>query len=111
MRRPKVDLSGCTVFLLKAEPKANRLTGEVQRDANGVEKSTADVYISDEAAGESGMVRITVPGTAVLEIPQGTLVRLIGCRVMHWDTNGRSGLAWSAEAVEPATQRPERSAA
>ena len=104
MRRPKIDLTGCTVLGLEAAPKvANRQTGEVATDAEGRPKWAVTVFLSDPTTDDSGSVRVTVPSASPIEVIAGQPVKLVNPRVMHWEANGRSGMAWSAEAVEPAS--------
>ena len=105
MRRPKVDLSGCTVLALTAAPKlANRQTGEVATNADGVPKYGVDLFIADPETEDSGTVKVTIASATPINVTPGTPVTVSNPRVMHWDANGRSGMAWSADAI--ATARP-----
>ena len=101
MRRPKVDLAGCTVIGLEAVPKiANRQTGEVAIDAEGRTKWAVSAFVSDPASEDSGAVRVTVPSSVPITITPGQPLTLINPRVMHWETGGRSGMSWSADGIE-----------
>lgn len=106
MRRPKVDLSGCTVLALQAAPRiADRKTGEVATTADGVTKWSVDLFVTDpEAPSEAGSIKVTVPSASGIEVKPGQPVRLVNPRVMHWETGGRSGMAWSADGIEPVMQ-------
>lgn len=101
MRRPKIDLSGVTTLALEAAPKVkNMQTGEIAVDEQGRTRYAVAVFMSDPATNDSGMVKVTVPSASPIEVTPGTPVRLVNPRVMHWDNNGRSGMAWSADGVE-----------
>lgn len=103
MRRPKVDLTGVAVIALEAKPKiANRQTGEVATDAEGRTKWAVSVFVSDPGSEDSGAVKVTVPSASPLSVTPGQPLTLINPRVMHWETNGRSGMAWSADGIEQA---------
>lgn len=101
MRRPKLDLSGCTVIGLEANAKvANRQTGEVATDSEGRTKWAVSVFVSEPGTGDSGAVKVTVPSSVPIEVTPGQPLTLVNPRAMYWETGGRSGMSWSADAVE-----------
>ncbi|SMY00839.1 hypothetical protein BSP109_03239 [Brevibacterium sp. Mu109] len=103
MRRPKVDLTGCTVVGLEATPKvADRTTGELATDADGRTKWSVSVFVSDPATKDSGAVKVTVPSSTPIALSAGDPLVLVNPRVLHWEVGNRSGMAWSADAVESA---------
>lgn len=100
MRRPKLDLSGCMIVALEARQKvANRKTGEIALDAEGRPKWAVTCFVSDPQSEDAGAVRVTVPSVTPIEVQPGQPIELVNPRAMHWETGGRSGMAWSAEAI------------
>ncbi|WP_158716346.1 hypothetical protein [Blastococcus sp. Marseille-P5729] len=100
MRRPPIDTSGLEIVGLACSPKIkDRQTGEIATDASGVPKHAVDAYIRDPRTDDAGMVRITVATSDPPAIAPGQPLRVSGLRVMHWETGGRAGMAWSADEV------------
>jgi hypothetical protein len=58
------------------------------------------VALSD---GEAEIIRVAVPGDP--KVSQGEMVRIDGMTAQAWEMDGRSGMAFRATAIEPATSR------
>ena len=101
------DLRAVTV-----EPRLDS-DGEQRRDRDGRPLFNVQLAVMVESFGKSSLesIVLTVPastdGKAPLEgLQPYTPVRVQGMRVKPWEFNGRSGLAFSAEAIQPA--QPQR---
>jgi hypothetical protein len=53
--------------------------------------------------GEAEIIRVAVPGDP--SVSQGVMVRVEGMTAQAWEMDGRSGMAFRATAVQPATSR------
>src|SRR5215208_5080977 len=53
--------------------------------------------------GEAEIIRVAVPGDP--NVSQGEMVRVDGMTAQAWEMDGRSGMAFRATAIQPASSR------
>ena len=53
--------------------------------------------------GEAEIIRVAVPGDP--NVSQGEMVRVEGMTAQAWEMDGRSGMAFRATAIQPASSR------
>lgn len=114
MRNIPVSLEGFTLLTGEAptvkmvEEKGKPPVAAVDR-RTGETLYTVSLMVISPVDGATGrrpkptVITVTLecdPGDAVTE---GMRVELIDPRVSHWENEGRSGLAWRAQAVVPAS--------
>lgn len=97
-----VDLAAYTAMVLGVEAKlVNRQTGEIAKTAAGLTKWTYATYMVERDSGVGDLVKVTIPSAQTPQVQTGTLVVFKNLRVRYWAQNGRSGLAWVADGIEP----------
>lgn len=58
--------------------------------------------------GEAEIIRVAVPGDP--NLAQGEMVRVAGMTAQAWEMEGRTGMAFRAQAIEPVGGRAKAAA-
>ncbi|WP_248965423.1 SCO3933 family regulatory protein [Sphaerisporangium perillae] len=106
MRNIPVDLSGLS-FTVTGEPEpklADRATGEVKKNVEGVDLYTIALLPKPNDDRRNPVISVTFPSATFPDIPEGVKVRPVGLCAFYWTMNGRSGLGFRAEAIRPAAE-------
>ncbi len=97
-----VDQSAYMATALAVEPKLiSRQTGEIAKTADGLAKWVIAAFLVENETGRGDLVKVTIPSAQSPQIQMGAPVRFKNLRVRYWAQNGRSGLAWGADGIEP----------
>lgn len=103
MRTIPVDTRGMTTLVGGAIQPANGNDGNQRRDQNGRPLFQVPVVIVSESAN-ADTVTVRVPGP-VAQLPPLTPVSFVGLIARPWSMEGRSGVSFSAEAMQPVSAK------
>jgi hypothetical protein len=104
MRSIPVNVEAFAGFVCVALPEprvANQQTGEVRKDRTSGEVLYS-VGVCAIRGRDSSVIQVSVAGEP-RGLSVGAPVRLVDLEASSWDIDGRSGVAWRAASVVPAT--------
>lgn len=99
MKTIPVDTSRITALVGGAIEAATTPTGEVRRDRDGKPLFNVPIVVVVEG-GSPDTLAVRVPGP-MRELAPLTPVQLVGLVARPWQMEGRSGVSYSAAAVQP----------
>lgn len=105
----RVDTTGMRFFCVKtAEPAIDFQTKRPKATRDGEPIFEVQVVaLGDD--GESGLLTLRLIGEQPRKLAEGTPLRVAGLVAVPWEIDGRSGITYRAEQVQPADGAPAAS--
>jgi hypothetical protein len=103
----RIDTSELT-FIVSTPPRPVTRFGsdEIRLSKDGQQIHAVELIVLSDDGGDK--IRVKVPGKP--ELRPRSEVRVTGLVAMPWEQNGRTGVAFSAESIEPASVRQVKAA-